>query len=143
VALLCLCNCRPAIISYILAEAIENFDMIQSAVFNLFIELPISKWTPTIKDIDIVENMLKDPIISLKSKLGRFIVDKINWEENFDISLQLHKKLALSLANIHLDNTGRRNSHSGYSEILNVAYEVTTNFSNQKSASITFSDWCA
>jgi hypothetical protein len=139
-----LCDLRPANISFILEETRANFAPFEHLVFDLFQNILSSHWTPMTKDIEILENLLKDPFDSTKATLARQIIDQIDWEGSMDIPAPLHKRIGLTIANIHLDYVGR-SSESIPGKLLHSAFEITQKLSSLQlyhSQQKQFADWC-
>jgi molybdopterin converting factor small subunit len=139
-----LCDLRPMNISLILEETRSNFMSFDHLVADLFQTILSPYWTPSSKDIEILENLLKDPIDSTKATLARQIIDKVDWEGLLDIPSAYHKRIGLTIANIHLDYVGR-SQETIPGKLLSSAIEIT-----QKLASVSlyqtqqklFADWC-
>ena len=136
-----LCSNSPSLIGYILEKSEDSFIAVERIVLRLFEQLPIEKWDPVEADVIILENMLKDPLNSGKSKLARNLISAVNWEEGKS-ARHCHKALCFAITNLYLDYMGRRKS----SGIVNSASKVIFN-SAKKLASIVdeeqeFYDWC-
>ena len=102
-----LCSFSHYLIGLIIQKSLEKFTAMESIIIDFFELLPLEKWIPQPVDIMLIENMLKDPIGSIKSTLACRIADAIMWENHCDISYETQKNLAFALVNIHLDLLGR------------------------------------
>ena len=102
-----LCRYSPHLIGFITQRCMEKFPVVEGLVLDLFVSLPLARWKPLLVDVLLIENMLKDPIGSAKSKLACLLIDSILWEEQQSISYEAQKTLAYALVNIHLDVLGR------------------------------------
>ncbi|KAJ3279451.1 Ectopic P granules protein 5, partial [Borealophlyctis nickersoniae] len=109
----------PYVTSCILDWTRENFAEAGEAAVTLFASLPLTYWCPSLQDLETVTSLLKDPVGSLKFRLGRLIIDGLDWETSPHNSAELkiprsqHRYIALTLANICLDRQSLRDSRTG------------------------------
>ncbi|XP_060530773.1 ectopic P granules protein 5 homolog [Cylas formicarius] len=72
---------HPHLLSEILASVKDNIDRIKSLALYLYEELPLSVWTLTYNDLEIIAGLLlNSPVASDESKLARMILSRLNWD---------------------------------------------------------------
>ncbi|KAJ3040238.1 Ectopic P granules protein 5 [Rhizophlyctis rosea] len=107
------------VMSCILEWTRENFIRMPQTAGRLFDALPLQTWHTSARDLELVLNMLKDPIGSPKFVLAQKIVERLNWDvANIDthelfLPRSHHRLVALTLANICLDRQSLRDSRAG------------------------------
>ncbi|KAJ3317662.1 hypothetical protein HDV06_001319 [Boothiomyces sp. JEL0866] len=135
------CRKVPGLIGYTLKKVRDNFSVLESISLQIYKSHPCEIWAPNSSDVQVLENLLKDPINSSKSNLARYIIDKIDWERNEDILPECHRQIGLAITNIYLDHIGRPSPQSRVYTASNAI--IQTAISAIKSSSEeTFSEWC-
>ncbi|KAJ3252035.1 hypothetical protein HK103_001872 [Boothiomyces macroporosus] len=135
------CRKVPGLMGYTLKKVRDNFSVLDSISMQIYKSHPCDIWAPNSSDVQVLENLLKDPINSSKSNLARFIIDKINWEKNEEIAPECHRQIGLAITNIYLDHIGRPSPQSRVYTASNAI--IQTAISAIKSSNEeTFSEWC-
>ncbi|KAJ3120316.1 Ectopic P granules protein 5 [Nowakowskiella sp. JEL0407] len=146
-ALTSLCKCFPHLISALLSWVRSNLksasisidsspdtasftwspvtlELISTSYMELFNSLPIYNWQPDLSDLDILHNMLKDPIGSVKFKLAKLVLSNLNWGEvqssnpgekgrySLFLPRSHHRAVAIAVSNIYLDKQPQTNESS-------------------------------
>lgn len=97
------------LLSDILLLVRDNIFTISSLCVHLYEELPLSIWSLTDNDFNIISKwLLQNSITSTESCLARMILSRLNWDitndGNLFLSYNVHCKVALLVAEvIHLD----------------------------------------
>ena len=147
----------PPIISKILKQSRSNFLAIQEHVYPLLLKLPWSTWPPDMDDIRVIENMLKDPLDSINLKVGKHIMEQIQWEQMSPfnpneplVPLVCQRRIAIQLVNIHLDSLGKAKSRNSIFKAttlvakgaLGVARDYAPMLPKLTDEPAAFSSWC-
>ncbi|KAJ1565579.1 hypothetical protein HK096_001809, partial [Nowakowskiella sp. JEL0078] len=84
--------------------------------------LPVPLWKPDLSDLDVLQNMMKDPIGSIKFTIAKTVLARLNWGavavrstdddiggKPFDLFLPRshHRVVAIAVTNIYLDRLPR------------------------------------
>jgi hypothetical protein len=76
----------PFLISTFLKKTREFFPIVESFICPIFKMLDLSIWLPDMNDFLIMENLLKDPVNSVKCSLGQIIIDGVNFEKTVNLT---------------------------------------------------------
>ncbi|KAI9209867.1 uncharacterized protein BJ171DRAFT_485419 [Polychytrium aggregatum] len=87
----------------------------------LFRRLPVHLWKPSLLEVEILCEMLKDPVGGIKFDIARHCLDHLDWEESrgspADVQLAIprscHRHVALAIGNLCLDHESMKASKSG------------------------------
>jgi hypothetical protein len=149
-----ICLQHPDVMSHLLHWSRALFAELGDLSIFLFNGLPIFHWHPSLNDLGVIVNMLKDPVKSVKFQLAKYIIDQLNWgvlEESADelaIPRSHHRFVAIAVSNICLDKFSARESRSliasttafAQSAISTVGSIASMSFSNDGNSD--FSEWC-
>lgn len=128
---------HPRIISSILRLLKNNFETLDSKVFRVIEHLPVELWRIDSDDLDILQNMMNDPIGSKKFVACQRIIERLSWETTdthgqLMIEQHLQRTFAYHLGSriIDLQNLQRKQRSMMYKTTL-VTQETISSISQQ------------
>ncbi|TPX33744.1 hypothetical protein SmJEL517_g03478 [Synchytrium microbalum] len=128
-----MCTSSPELMSPLLILVRDNFGDLGVMALNLFKTLPLKSWRPNVEDLDILQNMLKDPVGSKKFFFAKHVLGALNWgtEDPSDpagelaIPRTLHRFIALAISNIYLDRQSVRDARPSVVAAASTAASAT------------------
>ncbi|KAI8909017.1 hypothetical protein EDD86DRAFT_247294 [Gorgonomyces haynaldii] len=134
-----ICNNRPAAVSQVLANMLSGSESVQQVMNTVFERIVLKRWEPTLEDVQLLSDMLKDPLQSPKSKLCRYIIDQTHWQH---LSAHVQRQLAVQIVNVYLDTRDRKSTIKQVARKGLQAASAVIPLGDIRSESQLFLDWC-